>query len=163
LTRRTLTTDERKRLFDIGLGKYATVSQVTLLLASEVDEIIDGNEDPYKRAGPAANEAMDFLDDSRPSKSHAAKEPKTRQAGHHHLGGQGVSYSIHLDPVPQATQISRVRADKQRRRMFPFCIDDLDPRAVDENALRPEELVPIRMYNACSIILLLYLLLLYLL
>jgi SWI/SNF-related matrix-associated actin-dependent regulator of chromatin subfamily B protein 1 len=132
LTRRTLAPEERKKLVDLGLGQYSTVSQVTLLRAEEVDEIIDGNEDKYKR-GP---------DDIRPTPTF--KEPKPRQSTHHVSLGPPISYSIHLDPVPQATQINRPRGLKKSR-SFPLCFDDMDPQTVNENALQPEELVPIRL------------------
>ena len=47
MARRTLTNDERKRLIDNGLGAHVLSSSVSLLKASEVEDIIEGNDDKY--------------------------------------------------------------------------------------------------------------------
>lgn len=51
--------------------------------------------------------------------------------------------SSHLDAVPQATPVHRT--SHPRTRKFPFCIDDLDPSLVNDNAQEVEVLVPIRL------------------
>lgn len=45
MVRRTLTNEERKRLVDNGLGPHVLSSSVSLLKASEVEDIIEGNDD----------------------------------------------------------------------------------------------------------------------
>ena len=133
LTRRTLAPEERKKLTDLGLSQYSTVSQVTLLRAEEVDEIIDGNEEQYKRS----------IDDPRPSTAPRETKPRVSTQVIPTPSGPPISYSIHLDPVPTPTTINRARGLKGR--IFPFCFDDQNPNTVHDNAYQTEELVPIRL------------------
>lgn len=48
LWRRLVTVDERKRINQLGLGAHSLATNITLLKASEVDEIFQGREDKYK-------------------------------------------------------------------------------------------------------------------
>src|SRR5207237_572119 len=147
LSRRTLSGDERKKLTDHGLGKYANVSQVTLLLASEVDEIIDGHDEPYRaKTGKYEASVSDSYVPHTPRTSIIPKEPKSSrvQTPSVLLGPtSNHAYSVHLDPVPEATKINRSKFVKKGR-LFPFCFDDLDPNTVHANAAQTEVLVPIR-------------------
>lgn len=43
--RRSITNEERKRLIDLGLSQHVLASSVSLLRASEVDDIIEGNDE----------------------------------------------------------------------------------------------------------------------
>lgn len=43
--RRSITNEERKKLVEIGLSSHILASSVSLLRASEVDDIIEGNDD----------------------------------------------------------------------------------------------------------------------
>lgn len=43
--RRSITNDERKHLIDLGLSQHVLASSVSLLRASEVDDIIEGNDE----------------------------------------------------------------------------------------------------------------------
>lgn len=45
--RRSITNEERKRLIDLGLSQHCLASSVSLLRASEVEDIIEGNDDKY--------------------------------------------------------------------------------------------------------------------
>ncbi|KMQ84978.1 swi snf-related matrix-associated actin-dependent regulator [Lasius niger] len=46
--RRSITNDEHKKLVDLGLSQHVLASSVSLLRASEVEDIIEGNDDKYK-------------------------------------------------------------------------------------------------------------------
>lgn len=131
LSRRTLTNDERKRLSDLGLSQHVLASNISLLRAVEVDDIIEGNDDKYKAT------AVHPLEVPTPSRDVKQKKPT-----------QWVPMlpnSSHLDAVPQATQIVRNRVQGKKVRTFPLCFDDTEPSTVMENALQPEVLVPIRL------------------
>lgn len=45
--RKTLTNEERKRLVEAGLSSHLLASSVSLLRASEVDDIMEGNDEKY--------------------------------------------------------------------------------------------------------------------
>lgn len=45
--RRSITNEERKRLIDLGLSQHVLASSVSLLRASEVEDIIEGNDEKY--------------------------------------------------------------------------------------------------------------------
>lgn len=47
MLRRTLSNEERKRLIDSGLSSHILASSVSLLRATEVDDIIAGNDEKY--------------------------------------------------------------------------------------------------------------------
>lgn len=47
MVRRNLTNEERKRLIDSGLSSHILASSVSLLKATEVEDIISGNDDKY--------------------------------------------------------------------------------------------------------------------
>ncbi|XP_059819190.1 SWI/SNF-related matrix-associated actin-dependent regulator of chromatin subfamily B member 1-like, partial [Hypanus sabinus] len=133
LWRRLATVEERKRIVasshDHGYTTLAT--NVTLLRASEVEEILEGNDDKYK-AISISTEPPTYL-----------REPKSKR------NNQWVptlpNSSHHLDAVPCSTSINRNRMGRDKKRAFPLCFDDHDPAVIHENAAQPELLVPIRL------------------
>ena len=48
MTRRLITSEERKRLGDLGLNQHILASNISLLRASEVEDIIEGREEKYR-------------------------------------------------------------------------------------------------------------------
>ena len=48
LWRRFVTAEERKQILDMGMGQHAMATSITLLKASEVQEILEGHDDKYK-------------------------------------------------------------------------------------------------------------------
>ena len=46
--RRLITTEERKKLADLGLNQHVLASNISLLRAPEVEDIIEGREDKYR-------------------------------------------------------------------------------------------------------------------
>lgn len=45
--RRSITNEERRRLIELGLSQHVLASSVSLLRASEVEDIIEGNDEKY--------------------------------------------------------------------------------------------------------------------
>lgn len=45
--RRSITNEERKRLIELGLSQHVLASSVSLLRSSEVEDIIEGNDEKY--------------------------------------------------------------------------------------------------------------------
>lgn len=43
--RRSITNEERRRLIDLGLSQHVLASSVSLLRATEVEDIIEGNDE----------------------------------------------------------------------------------------------------------------------
>lgn len=130
MTRRNLSNDERKKLLESGLSSHILASSVSLLKASEVEDIIEGNDDKYKAISVHTTEPIT----PRESKS---KKPAPWVPT--------MPNSSHLDAVPQATPINRNRVQNKKVRTFPVCFDDTDPTPNVENASQPECLVPIRL------------------
>lgn len=48
LWRRLVSVEERKRINTLGLGPHSLATNITLLKASEVDEIFEGRDEKYK-------------------------------------------------------------------------------------------------------------------
>ena len=94
LTRRTLTNDERKKLLEMGHSQHVTASSITLLVAQEVHELLNGQEEKYKGMSSS------FLNES--SNASFAK-PKVAKPTTY----APIPNSSHLDAVPQATPINR--------------------------------------------------------
>ncbi|VVC38190.1 Chromatin-remodeling complex component Sfh1/SNF5,SNF5/SMARCB1/INI1 [Cinara cedri] len=128
--RRTITNDERKRLIDLGLSAHCLASSVSLLRASEVEDVIDGNDERYKAVSVTSTEPL------------ITRESKGKKSV---PWVPSLPNSSHLDAVPQATPINRNRIIQKKVRTFPLCYDDTDPANIHENANFSELLVPIRL------------------
>ncbi|XP_055107940.1 SWI/SNF-related matrix-associated actin-dependent regulator of chromatin subfamily B member 1 isoform X1 [Symphalangus syndactylus] len=160
LWRRLATVEERKKIVASSHGKktkpntkdhgYTTLAtSVTLLKASEVEEILDGNDEKYK-AVSISTEPPTYLREQK-AKRNSQWVPTLPNSSHH------------LDAVPCSTTINRNRMGRDKKRTFPLwcgCItmltlradsalvlhfDDHDPAVIHENASQPEVLVPIRL------------------
>ncbi|GBP55737.1 hypothetical protein EVAR_23547_1 [Eumeta japonica] len=131
MVRRTLTNEERKRLVDNGLGQHVLSSSVSLLKATEVEDIIEGNDDKYKAV--SVSQELATPRESKSKKPHSTPWLPV------------MPNSSHLDAVPQATPISRTRVHNKKVRTFPLCFDDTDMTAMLENASQKQVLVPIRL------------------
>ncbi|XP_023342102.1 SWI/SNF-related matrix-associated actin-dependent regulator of chromatin subfamily B member 1 [Eurytemora carolleeae] len=142
LTRRTLANDERKKLNEMGHSQHVTSSTISLLLAREIDDIVNGVDDGYKSGGVGGGSVS--LGET-PAKVIPAKINKPTPAV------PAMASSSHLDAVPQATPINRNRVIHKKIRTFPLCFDDTDPATVHENAAQPEILVPISLIFLCQV------------
>nr|XP_023696470.1 SWI/SNF-related matrix-associated actin-dependent regulator of chromatin subfamily B member 1 isoform X3 [Paramormyrops kingsleyae] len=126
LWRRLASVEERKK---IVASSHAT--SVTLLKASEVEEILEGNDEKYK-AVSISTEPPAYLREQK-AKRNSQWVPTLPNSSHH------------LDAVPCSTTINRNRMGRDKKRTFPLCFDDHDPAVIHENAMQPEVLVPIRL------------------
>lgn len=136
LWRRMATADERKiiasRSPDIGHSSLAT--NVSLLKASEVQDVYEGNDECYRAASVSSTHADSAARDSSKHKSRSSNWiPAIPNSSHH------------LDAVPCATSISHIPKSKKKIRTFPFCYDDHSAAAIHTNAAQPEVLVPVRL------------------
>ncbi|TRY88555.1 hypothetical protein DNTS_034537 [Danionella cerebrum] len=111
LWRRLASIEERKK---VVASSHAT--SVTLLKASECEEIFEGNDEKEQKAKRSSQWVPTL-----PNSSH------------------------HLDAVPCSTTINRNRMGRDKKRTFPLCFDDHDPAVIHENASQAEVLVPIRL------------------
>ncbi|OWK15019.1 hypothetical protein Celaphus_00000092, partial [Cervus elaphus hippelaphus] len=112
-------------------GYTTLATSVTLLKASEVEEILDGNDEKYK-AVSISTEPPTYLREQK-AKRNSQWVPTLPNSSHH------------LDAVPCSTTINRNRMGRDKKRTFPLCFDDHDPAVIHENASQPEVLVPIRL------------------
>ncbi|XP_076849013.1 SWI/SNF-related matrix-associated actin-dependent regulator of chromatin subfamily B member 1-A isoform X3 [Brachyhypopomus gauderio] len=133
LSRRLASVEERKKIVasshDHGYTTLAT--SVTLLKASEVDEILDGHDEKYK-AVSINTEPPTYIREQK-AKRNSQWVPTLPNSSHH------------LDAVPCSTTINRNRLGRDKKRTFPLCFDDHDPAVIHENACQSEILVPIRL------------------
>ncbi|CAB1428720.1 unnamed protein product [Pleuronectes platessa] len=126
LWRRLASVEERKK---IVASSHAT--SVTLLKASECEEIFEGNDEKYK-AVSISTEPPAYLREQKAKRS-SQWVPTLPNSSHH------------LDAVPCSTTINRNRIGRDKKRTFPLCFDDHDPAVIHENAAQVEALVPIRL------------------
>lgn len=130
--RRLITVEERKKLALIaGFGQHSLATNITLLRANEVDDIVKGDGEKYKDTGLSSETPL-RRGESR-QKRGATWVPSVPSSSHH------------LDAVPCSTPINRNRLGKPKVRTFPLCYDDSEPSAIHDNASQPEVLVPIRL------------------
>nr|XP_056715218.1 SWI/SNF-related matrix-associated actin-dependent regulator of chromatin subfamily B member 1 [Euleptes europaea] len=143
LWRRLATVEERKKIVASSHesqrshsprryhGYTTLATSVTLLKASEVEEILDGNDEKYK-AVSISTEPPTYLREQK-AKRNSQWVPTLPNSSHH------------LDAVPCSTTINRNRMGRDKKRTFPLCFDDHDPAVIHENASQLEVLVPIRL------------------
>ncbi|XP_060561098.1 SWI/SNF-related matrix-associated actin-dependent regulator of chromatin subfamily B member 1-like isoform X3 [Ruditapes philippinarum] len=129
--RRLITVDERKKLAQIaGFGQHSLSTSITLLKATEVDDIIENGGNKYKDVGVSSELVFKRGESKQKRSTWVPTVPST---------------SHHLDAVPCSTPINRNRLGKPKVRTFPTCYDDSDPSQNHENANQLENLVPIRL------------------
>lgn len=134
LWRRMVSVEERKRITNLGLGAHTIATNVTLLKATEVDEIFQGRDDKYKAMSVSTEPTPRIERESKPSKR--INWVSTLPTSSHHL-----------DAVPCSTAIAKIpsRLQNKRVRTFPMIYDDLDPAALHQISNVNELLVPIRL------------------
>jgi len=134
LYRRNINIDERKKLQVLGINPNILSSQISLLRSTEVEDIIEGKDDPYKAVSYRTEMVLPTKDrDISKVKKIQTYVPTVTNSSHH------------LDAVPQSTPINRNRLASKKVRTFPLCFDDTDPAAIHENSNSEEVLVPIRL------------------
>ncbi|CAF0852465.1 unnamed protein product [Didymodactylos carnosus] len=128
LWRRVISLEERKWLIDLGCSESSLPTNLTLLRANEVDEILKGDDEKYRALTMTS-------------------EPATTRADKLKRAAWVSSFptnSHHLDAVPTATPINRNRI-ANKKKTFPLCFDYTDTSSALENAQQSEDLVPIRL------------------
>lgn len=136
LWRRMVSVEERKRIANLGIGIHTIATNVTLLKATEVDEIFEGKDEKFK--------AMSVSSEPTPRVEREAKQNK-RLNWVPSLAHPSLSH--HLDAVPCSTPIEKSASRLQNKRVhtFPLIYDDLDPATLHQIANVQEVLVPIRL------------------
>ncbi|XP_037282900.2 SWI/SNF related, matrix associated, actin dependent regulator of chromatin, subfamily b, member 1 isoform X1 [Rhipicephalus microplus] len=175
LWRRLVTVDERKKIASLGLGPHSLATSISLLRATEVDEIFDGKDDKYRAvsvsteppvpSGPTGfvfkTQSMKYINSligaPHTNRRQQAKFSVKLDANSHTSEKETKSKrgstwmptlpnsSHHLDAVPCSTPVNRNRIAHKKIRTFPLLYDDLDPATLHENSAQPEVLVPIRL------------------
>ncbi|KAK3084767.1 hypothetical protein FSP39_018532 [Pinctada imbricata] len=130
--RRLLTVEERKKIASLNTGAPSLATNITLLKAFEVDDILEGNDEKYKSVSISGDPTI-TVNQSFKQKRTSTWVPTVPSSSHH------------LDAVPCATPINRNRLSKKQVRTFPMCFDDTDPASIHDNANQPEQLIPIRL------------------
>jgi len=128
LWRRLITLQARKWLIDLNCSESSSPTNLTLLRAREVDEILSGNDEKYR-----ALTMNTELPTTRTDKSKRSTWLSTFPTNSHYL-----------DAVPSATPINRNRTIIKKK-TFPLCFDYTNTSAALENAQQIEDLVPIRL------------------
>lgn len=136
LWRKPASMEDKKHMLEQGCSQSTLATNVMLMKASEIDEILSGNDEKYKALalGAAAESSLSSKDKDR-----------MKQQRSNAWIGQLSSGSHHLDAVPCSTPVAHNRVGHKKLRTFPLCFDDTDPTALQENANQPEVLVPIRL------------------
>jgi SWI/SNF-related matrix-associated actin-dependent regulator of chromatin subfamily B protein 1 len=125
LWRRLITLEERKWLIELGCSESSLPTNLTLLRASEVDEILSGNDKKYR--------SLTMNTESSTTRTDKSKRSAWLPTNSHYL-----------DAVPSATPINRNRTIIKNK-TFPLCFDYMNTSAALENAQQIEDLVPIRL------------------
>jgi SWI/SNF-related matrix-associated actin-dependent regulator of chromatin subfamily B protein 1 len=92
----------------VGFGQHSLATNITLLKATEVDEIFEGNDDRYKAVSMNNAEAASASRDT----------PKPKRSGT--WVSSVPSNSHHLDAVPCCTPLARTRTGRPKVRTFPL-------------------------------------------
>ncbi|GFR18872.1 hypothetical protein TNCT_373701 [Trichonephila clavata] len=112
-----------------GLGPHSLATNITLLRATEVDEIFDGKDEKYRAVSISTEPPV-----SRELKAKRSSWMPTMPNSSHHL-----------DAVPCSTPVNRNRISHKKVRTFPLLYDDLEPAVIHENSTQTEVLVPVRL------------------
>lgn len=134
LWRKIATPDDKDNLRKLNLTSSTLHTNIMLVKAHEVDELLEGGEEKYRATGGAA---------STPRAETGIQKPKP--AGASWMGQQVNSGSHHLESVPCSCPISHARG-RVKPRELAYSAEDIELSVkVAENAEDSEDLVPIRL------------------
>lgn len=137
LWRRPATVKEKKRMQQLGCSQSTLSTAIMLMRATEIEDILIGNDEKYRAVSiGSASESSSLLNKDK---------DRLKQQRSSAWIGQLSSGSHHLDAVPCSTPVAHNRVGHKKLRTYPFCFDDTDQAALEENANQPEVLVPIRL------------------
>ncbi|KAE9417013.1 hypothetical protein Angca_007767, partial [Angiostrongylus cantonensis] len=136
LWRKVATVEDKEKLRQIALSQAFMHTNIMLVKAHEIDELLAGQEEKYRAAG--STPAIPRVDSGIP-KSNKPNLP----AGW--MGQQVSSGSHHLESVPCSCPLAHARG-RVKPRELAYSAEDLEQaKRVAENGEQPEELVPIRL------------------
>ncbi|KRX62364.1 SWI/SNF-related matrix-associated actin-dependent regulator of chromatin subfamily B member 1 [Trichinella nativa] len=135
LWRRTATQEEKKKMQELGFNQNTLSTNIMLMRASEVDEVLNGNDEKYRALSLSSYGDGQLI---------AAAKDNNKMKRAMWLG-QFASGSHHLDAVPCSTPVAHCRIGHRKLRTFPLCHDDTKVDLIELNANQPEVLVPIRL------------------
>uniref|UniRef100_A0A7E4UM81 SWI/SNF-related matrix-associated actin-dependent regulator of chromatin subfamily B member 1 n=1 Tax=Panagrellus redivivus TaxID=6233 RepID=A0A7E4UM81_PANRE len=139
LWRRVATQEEKKIIHDLTKGEASVSSNVMLVRASEVEEILAGNDEKYRTADSLNGTP------SRPRENEGTPVSAPRILKN---VNNTPSWNIAVETTDQTTTMVPVGAGKGRPRRRDHIFDPIDKAQHDallRNAKIPEELVPIRL------------------
>lgn len=136
LWRRMVSLEERKRISALDVIPHTVATNVTLLKASEVSDILAGRDEKYR--------AVAVTNEQTPRSEREPKSSKRVNWNHHSNHPTAIH---HLDAVPCSTSVvkSSSRWNPKRVKTFPTVYDDLDPATLHLISNVDETLVPIRL------------------
>ena len=108
LWRRLATLEERKKIASLAGQNSTLATNITLVRAGEIDEILEGDDDKYKIE----------VREKEPAPT-ADRPAKTKRGSSAWLPNILPNSSHHLDAVPSATPINRNRYGPKRVKTFP--------------------------------------------
>uniref|UniRef100_A0A914WUJ7 SWI/SNF-related matrix-associated actin-dependent regulator of chromatin subfamily B member 1 n=2 Tax=Plectus sambesii TaxID=2011161 RepID=A0A914WUJ7_9BILA len=142
LWKRLCTVEEKRKMSELGCAQSYLNTNIMLVRAAEVDEILAGRDEKYRAVSLGGGDK----ESSRTFESKASATPASKRSGSSAWMGQQVtSGSHHLESIPCSTPVAHARVGQRKLRTFPLCYDDTDPVKVHENAEQSEHLVPIRL------------------
>ena len=119
LWKRKMTQDERRHASEqIGYGYSTISSNVQIVKAVEVDDIISGNEEKY-RASIGFDTVTHSSMERTPSLHHSGSTGDRRSSKKNSWISQIPSSSYHLDAVPCASPVARYKTNNKRIKSFP--------------------------------------------
>ncbi|CAI4230321.1 unnamed protein product [Auanema sp. JU1783] len=136
LWRKVATQEDKEKLRQLALSQSFMHTNIMLVKAPEIDELLNGQEEKYRAAGAAPSQVR--VDQT------PAKGGKPQQ-GPGWAGQQVTSGSHHLESVPCSFPLAHSRG-RVKARDVAYSAEDLElAKRVSENAEVPEDLVPIRL------------------
>ena len=110
LWRRMASLEERKKIVSLGIGHTTLATNVTLVRACEVADILEGNDERYKVLTDVSDTARQANSTGKPKRSTTSWLPQNLLP----------STSYHLDAVPCCTPVTRNRLGPKRLKSFPI-------------------------------------------
>lgn len=158
LWKRKMSADERRLASEqIGYGHSNISSNVQIVRSTEVEEVLNGNDDKFRSAlsfdtgGHSHGSDRSHPPSSFQTASSTTASSSTSTSGANTRGKKGSwmsqipSSSFHLDAVPCASPVGRFKLSTKKVKSYPTCYNDKYPTLLYQTAIQPESLVPIRL------------------
>ncbi|KAM3723704.1 SWI/SNF-related matrix-associated actin-dependent regulator of chromatin subfamily B member [Dirofilaria immitis] len=143
LWKRMATLEEKRKMQEMACPSSFLNTNIMLVKACEVDEILMGNEEKYRAGGTGT--ASSGISSGSTIALNGTPMKSTRSGTGPWLGQQVSSGSHHLESVPCSTPVAHARGH-MKTRDFASSPDDLDMyKRILDNADQSEELIPIRL------------------